>query len=280
MQRPITLVTDFGDDIHQAEVIGAADRACLGACDKPADVLHPTVKDVCKWSTIGPEYTTRMSIVHGSYNVRQMVRTWAHRNPVGIVVVDPFVGADENKNIVVQTERGGTLIGPNNGVFHQTIEEFGLVEAVEIDEEHRTKPKNDTSSFNGRDLFGPVAGEISAGATPSSFGQPLSKTELVDPNIVPGTVLTLDDFGNAKIHAFDPFGAESNGHVEIRVGDSVHNPKRVRNHNEATQGELIALRGSSNTGELWVAWGSARESLKLRIGDVVEFDEQFAQKTA
>src|SRR3990170_41153 len=88
--------------------------------------------------------------------------------PVGVhlAVVDPGVGTTR-RPVVVRTERGDLLVGPDNGLLLPAARELGgPVDAWEITNRDLWLP-NVSSTFHGRDLFAPVAAHLAGGLEPS-----------------------------------------------------------------------------------------------------------------
>lgn len=77
-------------------------------------------------------------------------------------VVDPGVGTEKRDPVILKTkERDFTFIGPNNGLFSDVIELFGIKSLHKIIPE-KSNPKWQGFTFDGRDLFAPVAGIIAS----------------------------------------------------------------------------------------------------------------------
>ncbi|MDA1208547.1 MAG: SAM-dependent chlorinase/fluorinase [bacterium] len=259
--RPVVLFTDFGDDLHQVEVIASIHRMHLKTTSRMANILQPVVGDVAKFS-----------IPNGAYQCRQLVRSWEFIKPVVTGVVDPTVGS-EREAIAADLKNGTTLVGPNNGIFSLAIQQFGVKCAVVLDEEIRLQPRNATTTFDGRDLFAPAAALVASGESTENLGKEFDVQKLLNLEIENGTVLHADDYGNLKIHGAEDQYERGNGAVPFTIRKTRYNPKKVRSHNEASEGDLVILPGSSGMIEIWIVEGNARKLIGATVGDIIEFIE-------
>ncbi len=156
---------------------------------------------------------------------------------VVMAVVDPGVGS--GRRAVAVTVRGGPgpsaggprhLVGPDNGLLGWAIDALGGADAAVA--LPRARPPG--STFDGRDLFAPVAARLWSGATLNDVGLPIDPGSLVrlpPPRLVvspPATgtgsveaeVLWVDRFGNVQLAAGagELVEAGLEGVVEISVG--------------------------------------------------------------
>ena len=93
--------------------------------------------------------------------------------PVGTVfctVVDPGVGT-VRRSLIVRTRTGYTYVGPDNGTFTDVIRDQGLDGAWSIRERDYSGLAGLSTTFHGRDIYGPIAGKLAAGADPDRFGK-------------------------------------------------------------------------------------------------------------
>ncbi len=90
--------------------------------------------------------------------------------PVGTVnlaVVDPGVGT-RRRPVIVEARRNN-YVGPDNGLLMLSAQREGIRHVYEI-----TNPrlilKPISTTFHGRDIFGPAAAYLASGVAPSEFG--------------------------------------------------------------------------------------------------------------
>jgi S-adenosylmethionine hydrolase len=189
-ERPIvTLLTDFGLDGAVAAVKGVILGICRDA--QIIDVGH-TIR---KFAIRDGAFLLRFSLPYV---------------PVGVHVgvVDPGVGTSR-RPVALRTGRGDVLIGPDNGLLPPAADALGGIgDARGLTNRELWLPVT-TSTFHGRDIFAPVAGNLAAGnATFEDVGTPIdleSLVRLAEPQArVSGrtidTVVTyVDSFGNLRL---------------------------------------------------------------------------------
>ena len=123
---------------------------------------------------------------------------------VHIAIVDPGVGTE--REIIAVEHDGHVFIAPDNGLLEPVINlgENALVYLLDVDKLKTIGILNPSPTFHGRDIFAPVAAEISASritaadvgiranqCTPSW----VSEAELSSGKVT-GVVVTVDAFGN------------------------------------------------------------------------------------
>ena len=202
---------------------------------------------------------------------------------VVLVVVDPGVGTSRR---AVALEAGGrTFVAPDNGVLAwalRTLAPAGSLHlrtvdgrlqlgpgwrAVELTERRFWLPEL-SSTFHGRDVFGPVAGELSSGRSLDELGQPIDA--LVDlpwpepfaagDGTVEGAVVAQDTYGNL----FTSLRLE---HLPAAPVFEIagHLVRGLAPHFQVAE-PLVALIGSTGLIEIAVPNGSAAALLGLGPG--------------
>ena len=244
----ITLITDFGLGDSYA---GALKGAIL--CVNPRAVLVDINHNI-----------PRGSIADAAMAV---LENYAFFPPgtVHLAVVDPGVGSRRRP---IAAEGGGYFfVGPDNGVLWPVIDKL-QARAV-----HLTDPryfrKQISTTFHGRDIFGPVAAWISAGADISSMGPAIAdpvRLETEEPFVeggrLHGRIIRADVFGNlvSNLRRETVLKFIGHGQPHIRVGGlelfHIH-----RTYSSVPEGTLLALFGSSGLLEVAVNGGSAAQSL-------------------
>src|SRR6185503_16410141 len=123
------------------------------------------------------------------------------RGTVHVAIVDPGVGS-RRRAIAVQTTNH-FFVGPDNGVLSLALahEKIKAVHRI-TNEQLFLRPVSNT--FHGRDIFAPVAANLSKGLPLGKVGAPIK--EFVKPgwpepqrtaNSVKGEIAYIDRFGNA-----------------------------------------------------------------------------------
>ncbi len=189
---------------------------------------------------------------------------------INLSVVDPGVGT-ERKGIIVETERY-IFVGPDNGLFTMPLKEEKIRRVIEIN--NRLFGRISTT-FHGRDVFGPVAGQLSKGVDAKGFGREISvdklqflkiREPLVKGDRIYGRVIHIDKFGNLITNI--PASALKTGQLYINIkGKRIKG--LIKSYGYAPKGKLVALINSFGLLEVSLNSASARKLLKCRQGEQV-----------
>jgi S-adenosyl-L-methionine hydrolase (adenosine-forming) len=189
------------------------------------------------------------------------------RGSIHLAVVDPGVGS-ERRAIVV--EAGEYLfVGPDNGIFSYIFERESRVRVFHITRAQFYRP-NASQTFQGRDLFAPVAAWLSRGVSPGALGDEIDdyiRLEIPGPKLgeekVEGRIIHIDRFGNC-ITNLTAADVQSISKIEF-AGREI---TRFCSHfaESAGSGELFAYIGSAGYWEIAVWCGSAAELTGARVG--------------
>lgn len=146
---------------------------------------------------------------------------------VHVVVCDPGVGG-EREAVVIKTKKA-VYVGPNNGVFWETIKREGIAknedgepEVYKVHDEKFNDVKSAT--FHGREVFAPIAAEIASGKDPSQISEWLERFDaerLVRLDFQENQVLEVDGFNLIKLNAKMP--KDHPTYAEVTVTDRVTN---------------------------------------------------------
>jgi hypothetical protein len=193
---------------------------------------------------------------------------------VHLVVVDPGVGTSRREVVVVAG--GQAFVGPDNGVLLRVASVLGLQDARAIEHPH-LKLEHVSSTFHGRDIFGPTAGAVAGGFRISDIGPKVSLVELADslPAVVVSTtgvrghVEAIDHFGNVltSIHA-DQLPAAP---FRVAVGGQ-ELTTHVRSYGEVATNTIVTLVSSEGMLEIAQCNGNASTALGVKPGDLVQVD--------
>lgn len=186
----VSLLTDYG----------TAD-GFVAACHGVVARIAPTVRVIDITHEVPPGDIRRGAVV-----LAQTVRALPPAVHVG--VVDPGVGS-ARRAIALRTP-GGVLVGPDNGLLGWAAEALGGIDAAVALTDPGYHLPTAATTFDGRDVFAPVAAHLAAGVDLAAVGAPLDPRELVllpelRRRAVPGRldceVLTVDRFGNVQTSA-------------------------------------------------------------------------------
>lgn len=185
---------------------------------------------------------------------------------VAVAVVDPGVGSDRRR--IAAEIAGARVVCPDNGIVHDSMTRWGVDDAVELDRPALFLPSI-SATFEGRDVFGPIAARLATGAALSDVGSEIRNPHenLKRLNIAPveaagnwasGNIREIDSFGNVLTDIPRAVLARNAAHCELRIEDfeSVRAPL-ARTYSDAAPGELCVLAGSFGFLELAVPCGSA-----------------------
>lgn len=188
------------------------------------------------------------SIVEGSYAIWQLIKV-SKKNTVHLGVIDPGVGS-ERDGIIVKT-RNFWFVGPNNGLFWESIKKDGFIKAWKVNEKYFGTIAR---TFHGRDVFIKSAVLISKDISPEKFRcQEIKLQRLVKLEFKDSQVVHIDHYGNLKVWGDNTLG--------LPVVDTFSN---------LAIGKAGILKGSSDLLEIFVNQSSAKDYFKVKLGQVIK----------
>jgi len=270
--RSVALLTDFGNKdpyvaIMKATILSRAPNAVL------VDITHD----------IEP-----FNVVHGA-RVLQQAFSFFPQGTIFVAVVDPGVGS--KRQGVCLTDGNYTFVGPDNGLLSGVIPgiapaqtprshtpfsayQFRLQGAWRGVSLHLPDKRTwkDSTTFDGRDVFGPAAGLIAAeNPAIESLGIPITEivclslgAPTVEGLVVRGEVAYVDHFGNLVTNISKML--IDHPQVAVEVNDYVIDGIVA---NYSVEERLIALIGSHGFLEIAMPRGNAAELLQARAGIAV-----------
>jgi S-adenosyl-L-methionine hydrolase (adenosine-forming) len=258
----ITLTTDFGNDDPFAGVI----KGVIYSINPEATIVDLT-------HSIPPQNILQAAFAIG------MNYHYFPEHSVHVVVVDPGVGSERRPILV--SSAGHYFIGPDNGLFshiYKSAEEDPIVVHITSS---RYFLKEDSPTFQGRDIFSPCAAWLSTGMDISRFGERIADYKRIDlpmavrhnAHLLRGEVIFNDRFGNAvtnieKADVLDLRGAHAGAALQVlfkgrKIG-------LCRYYSEAENRGLNALLNSSDLLEIFLYKGSAASEYQILPGDILE----------
>jgi S-adenosylmethionine hydrolase len=248
----VTLLSDFG---YHDSYVGVMKGVMLG--------IHPGLQLVDLTHAIPPQ--DRLA---ASFQLLSAV-PYFPSGTVHLAVVDPGVGT-ERRAIALQLECGW-LVGPDNGLFSGLLDRYPAQRAVVLNCPRWWRTPALSATFQGRDLFAPVAAHLARGVDLAELGSSLDPAALVRLDLpqmerrtlgLEGEIIALDQFGNAVTNL--PGQEVQPGSVlEVR-GQRL--PLGIT-YAAVPQGDPLALVGSHGFVEIAVNGGSAVAVLGLKRGD-------------
>ncbi len=250
----ITLTTDFG---LRSPYVGEMKVAMLRVNPeaKLVDVTHAVA---------------RHSVVEGSFVMEQVVK-YSPPETIHVGVIDPGVGTSR-RAVIIEGEQW--LVVPDNGLSTLPLKRINARKAWKIDLERikRFTGWRISSTFHGRDVFGPAGALIEKGVSPAEFASEIPLNSLVKLDLKPKRekglwvlkVIYVDDFGNVILNLEDYERPKA-----VELPDFGLRIPYLETYGRVKPGELLALPGSHDYLEIAVNQGSAAEKLGLKVGDEV-----------
>ena len=253
----IIMITDFGTkDFYVGAMKGAMYKVFPQA--KIDEISHGVSK---------------FDIKEGAYTLAKA----APEFPTGTVfvgVIDPGVGTPR-KPIAMKTKNGNYFVAPDNGLLTLIGGSMGVAEVREITNRDVMRQDVQSSTFHGRDIFGPAAAHLAKGFAFEKIGPvleryvqlPISFAKVIDDTIV-GQIEVIDEYGNVitniRSDLFEKLGIQGGQTIEVEFNHhSTVICKYVKAYGDAPVGSFVGLFGSGGVFEVAINQGNLAEQLKL-----------------
>ena len=257
----LTLLTDFGNSDYfvaamKGVILSANPRARI------VDITH----DIPPQDVAAGAFT--LLAAHSSFPP----------GTIHVAVVDPGVGSSRRPILIKAADY--FFVGPDNGLFSYVCDNFASRNKPEVFHLNQPKyfrhPVSDT--FNGRDVFAPVAAALSLGVKPAQLGDevedyvrlPSLNPEISSDGTITGRVIHIDHFGNCvtNITASELSGNTMKTGIVLRIrGRQIKNFRRFFAEEES--GNLLCFWGSAGFLEIAARNKSAAKLLHAKRGDRV-----------
>jgi len=258
MRTPIiTLLTDFGTKDHYVASMKGVILSINPQCTL-IDITHQ----------VSPHDIQEGALVLAS------CYSYFPKGTIHLSVVDPGVGGIR-KPILLFTQNY-FFVGPDNGLFTLIAQREKVKKVIILTEQKYFLSKVSTT-FQGRDIFAPVAAHLSLGVRPNAFGYEIDsvkklgfETPVVKEGKLLGKIVHIDNFGNLVSNIDEKiFVRFTMGHpYVISVGKrKIH--CLGKGYWEGKPGAPVALFGSSGFLEISINKGNAQKTLKVKRGDRV-----------
>ena len=194
------------------------------------------------------------------------------RGTVHVIVVDPKVGTD--RRAIAASAHGQRFVAPDNGVLTGVLASDPRSRVFYLDKrEYFLDGAGGT--FDGRDVFAPVAAWLDKGKDLGDMGTEINDPVLLDlpsPELagyeLRGEVIYIDSFGNAFTN-IRPSDLEGLGRGPYNIEAKGAETGIVTCYSEGDCNVLKALINSSGLLELFLDQASAAGSLGITIGEPV-----------
>jgi S-adenosylmethionine hydrolase len=245
--RAITLLTDFGTADY---FVGAMKGVILSI--NPQAVITDITHEI-----------PAQDVAAGAFTLLAAYNTFPP-GTIHVAVVDPGVGSE--RRAIVVSAGDYLFVGPDNGIFTYIFDRDASYQAFQItNETYFREPVSNT--FQGRDIFAPVAAALSTGIAPSVFGprisEPIRLLKSAEPQII-----HIDRFGNLITNiTHDSF---EKGTTLAVNGKVIRTFRSFFGENVGEEEEPFAIWGSAGFLEIAVNGRSAADILNVKRGDPVE----------
>jgi S-adenosylmethionine hydrolase len=194
------------------------------------------------------------------------------KGTVHLAVVDPGVGS-QRRAIALKLEQG-YLVGPDNGIFSGITSKNQIITAIELTNPNFWRTSEPSSTFNGIDIFAPVAAHLGSGVSLQELGTEINpETVVMDigecwetTNGVTGYIQYIDHFGNLVSNIPASYVKDKNWCVQIAgltiLGCTAYSDVEI--------GEALALVGSHGWVEIAINSGNAQIKLQVNWQDGLE----------
>jgi S-adenosylmethionine hydrolase len=257
-QPPITLLTDFGN----ADYFVAAMKGVILSYNPDAQIIDIT-HEVPAQDIEAAAFT--LLAAHSAFP----------SGTIHIAVVDPGVGSSR-RAILIQTA-GQFFVGPDNGIFSYVCEQSKPQIFHLNNPEYFRHPVSDT--FNGRDVFAPVAAALSVGLAPKKLGVevddyvhlPALRAETSRDGAISGRLIHIDRFGNCvtNITANEISEKMIGKGIRLTIGEHQVDAFHRFFAEEQRANEVFCVWGSAGFLEIAARNNSAAKLLKAKRGDRV-----------
>jgi S-adenosylmethionine hydrolase len=259
----ISLITDFG--VGPDEAVYAIKSAIRYICPRAR------IEDICHNVPLGTRLIAawRLARVAGLETERL--------GTIYVAIVDPGVGSIR-RSIAVRATDGSYFVGPDNGVLSLALDRQGIQQAVHITNDKYTLRKfAKSSTFDGKDVFGPIAAHIAVGVPLEEFGAMIEPESLVRINFdveqLPyqriGVLTDIDGFGTLRTtisnHLPETLIGNKLSFNIIGPGIDINSTARLsRTFAECEVGEPLLILASTGALDLAVNLGNASKKFGIR----------------
>lgn len=201
-----------------------------------------------------------------------------------LAVVDPGVGG-QRQPVAIRTVQDRYLVGPDNGLLSLAVARLGGArEAVELSCSDFTLP-HVCKTFEGRDVFSPVAAHLCKGVTLAQLGQPIPVERLAQVQLprpvksgagLAATVIYIDRFGNIQFNLtaaeLVTAGASLGEKLSVGHGDEEWRVPFVETYGDVAPEELLVYEDSYGQIAFSINQGDAARVFQVAEGDQLRFE--------
>jgi S-adenosylmethionine hydrolase len=190
-------------------------------------------------------------------------------------VVDPGVGTPR-KRILLETKAGQFFIAPDNGLLSIVAKRDGAASIHEAANAAFWRNGAISNTFQGRDIFGPVAAAIAHGVSPAEIGPELKEImdlklaeSRVENEAILGEVVRVDDYGNMVTNIpaaqLDEIDLKPDASAEVSIGGVVFRAPRKSTYSDVPTNDKIIVIQSSGAVEIAINRGNLAKEISQSI---------------
>jgi S-adenosylmethionine hydrolase len=192
-----------------------------------------------------------------------------------VAVVDPGVGSSRKPILIMAG--GQFFVGPDNGLFSYVCDRLTASRVFHLtNAKYFLEPVSHT--FNGRDIFAPVAAALSSGVKPEELGSEITdyvRLKGLTPETprngeIKGRVIHIDRFGNCVTNItrdeLSPEQIEAGATLRLK-GQTIRSFRNYFAEKSCSRDKVFAVWGSAGFLEIAAANQSAAKLLKIKRGD-------------
>ena len=258
----------------------------FGVSDEFVGVVHSVLR------SIAPEVEV-IDITHGvpPHDVRAgslaLARSVEYLCPgIVVAVVDPGVGTDRRRIAVEVGEGESVLIGPDNGLLAPAVAMVGGPKQVIELTNSNFHLTTSSTTFDGRDVFAPVAAHLANGVPLTDLGDPIDPNSLM-PAIIPVSyieeeilfteVLWIDQYGNIQLN----IGIEDlpEGQLQIKIGERTYPTNVVSAFDQIPEGGVGLIVDSAGLIAVASLRSSAALEFSVSTGDSIQIQQATDETT-
>ena len=258
----------------------------FGVSDEFVGVVHSVFR------SIAPEVEV-IDITHGvpPHDVRAgslaLARSVEYLCPgIVVAVVDPGVGTDRRRIAVEVGEGESVLIGPDNGLLAPAVAMVGGPKQVIELTNSNFHLTTSSTTFDGRDVFAPVAAHLANGVPLTALGDPIDPNSLM-PAIIPVSyieeeilfteVLWIDQYGNIQLN----IGIEDlpEGQLQIKIGERTYPTNVVSAFDQIPEGGVGLIVDSAGLIAVASLRSSAALEFSVSTGDSIQIQQATDETT-
>ncbi|MBU0599820.1 SAM-dependent chlorinase/fluorinase [bacterium] len=254
MSKIITLITDFGIKDCYVGVM----KGVISSIISSASIIDLT-------------HEVKAGDIEEAAFIIQAAFKYFPKGTIHVIVVDPGVGS--NRRVIIVESKDYYFIAPDNGVLNYIVEPLKDIKIISaLNKKYFLKDISHT--FQGRDIFAPLAAYLALGIDIKEFGEeikeittfPIKKVTKED-SLLMGEVIYIDKFGNLVTN-FTPPNLSFSKDIIIKIKD--YKIFKINDfYAQSKEGELLAIWGSSDHLEISINGESAEEFLRAKKGDLV-----------